>query len=44
MRRAQALLMGSMFTVLKVREGITNYNDPGWYQNPPGTVASVKWF
>ncbi len=31
--------MGGMFTVLKVREGITNYNDPGWYQNPPGTVA-----
>lgn len=31
--------MGGMFTVLKVRDGITNYNDPGWYQNPPGTVA-----
>lgn len=31
--------MGGMFTVLKVREGITNYNDPGWYKNPPGTVA-----
>lgn len=33
--------MGGMFTVLKVREGITNYNDPGWYQNPPGTVAEA---
>ena len=32
--------MGGMFTLLKVRDGITNYNDPGWYQNPPGTVAS----
>ncbi len=32
--------MGGMFTILKVREGITNYDDPGWYQNPPGTVAS----
>src|SRR6185295_7118786 len=31
--------MGGMFTVLKVREGITNYTDPGWYHNPPGTVA-----
>lgn len=33
--------MGGMFTVLKVREGITSYNDPGWYQNPPGTVAEA---
>lgn len=33
--------MGGMFTVLKVRDGITNYNDPGWYQNPPGTVAEA---
>lgn len=31
--------MGGMFTVLKVREGIANYNDPGWYKNPPGTIA-----
>lgn len=31
--------MSGMFTVLKVREGITNYNDVGWYQNPPGTIA-----
>jgi FtsP/CotA-like multicopper oxidase with cupredoxin domain len=31
--------MGGMFTVLKVREGITSYEDPGWYKNPPGTVA-----
>ena len=31
--------MSGMFTVLKVREGITNYDNPGWYQNPPGTVA-----
>lgn len=32
--------MGGMFTVLKVRDGITSYVDPGWYQNPPGTVAT----
>lgn len=32
--------MGGMFTVLKVRDGITSYVDPGWYQNPPGSVAT----
>jgi len=31
--------MGGMFTVLKVRAGITNYNDPGWYKHPDGSVA-----
>jgi len=31
--------LSGMFTVLKVREGITTYENPGWYQNPPGTVA-----
>ncbi|MGE5196011.1 MAG: multicopper oxidase family protein, partial [Anaerolineae bacterium] len=29
--------MGGMFTLLKVREGLDNYNDPGWYIQPPGT-------
>ena len=33
--------MGGMFTVLKVRDGITSYVDPGWYQNPPGTMAEL---
>lgn len=32
--------MGGMFTVLKVREGIDSYADPGWFNPPPGTVAS----
>src|SRR5256714_5428623 len=32
--------MGGMFTILKVRKGITTYDDPGWYQHPAGTVAS----
>ena len=32
--------MGGMFTVLKVRDGIDSYDDPGWYENPPGTLAS----
>lgn len=31
--------LGGMFTVLKVREGLTSYTDPGWYQHPAGTVA-----
>src|SRR5713226_10270711 len=34
------IMMGGMFTVLKIREGITSYEDPGPYQNPTGTVAS----
>jgi hypothetical protein len=33
--------MGGMFTVLKVRENLSSYQDPGWYQPPPGTVAKV---
>jgi len=31
--------MGGMFTVLKVRDDITTYADPGWYRYPEGTVA-----
>jgi FtsP/CotA-like multicopper oxidase with cupredoxin domain len=31
--------MGGMFTVVKVRAGLKSYADPGWYKNPPGTVA-----
>jgi manganese oxidase len=34
-----AIGMGGMFTVVKVRAGITTYADPGWYKNPPGSVA-----
>jgi FtsP/CotA-like multicopper oxidase with cupredoxin domain len=33
------ITMGGLFTMLKVRPGITSYEDPGWYENPPGTVA-----
>ena len=29
--------MGGMFTVLKVRDGIRSYEDPGWYKQPAGT-------
>jgi hypothetical protein len=31
--------MGGMLTILKVRERLISYADPGWYQAPPGTVA-----
>jgi FtsP/CotA-like multicopper oxidase with cupredoxin domain len=31
--------MGGMFTILKIRENLTSYADPGWYHAPPGTVA-----
>jgi manganese oxidase len=36
-----AIEMGGMFTVLKVRDDLArgDYRDPGWYANPPGTVA-----
>jgi len=35
------LEMGGMFTVVKVREGLArnDYNDPGWFKHPQGTVA-----
>ena len=37
------ITMGGMFTILKVRdEDIGDENkDPGWYKNPPGTVADL---
>jgi manganese oxidase len=33
--------MGGMFTILKVRENLTSYADPGWYKPPPGTLAQA---
>jgi FtsP/CotA-like multicopper oxidase with cupredoxin domain len=34
------ITMGGMFTILKVRENLTNYDeDPGWYQTPAGTLS-----
>lgn len=33
--------MGGMFTVIKVREGIEGYGDPGWYEQPEGTRVRV---
>ena len=34
-----SITMGGMFTILKVRPGITSYEDPGWYDHPKGSVA-----
>ncbi len=33
------ITMGGMFTILKVREHLTSYDDPGWYRPPAGTQA-----
>lgn len=33
------IAMGGMFTVVKIRAGLTSYDDPGWYEAPPGTQA-----
>lgn len=33
------ITMGGMFTILKVRDKLQSYKDPGWYDNPPGTLA-----
>ncbi len=35
------LEMGGMFTVVKIRDDLApgDYRDPGWFPNPPGTVA-----
>lgn len=35
------ITMGGMFTILKVRETLTSYDDPGWYRPPQGTVAQA---
>jgi hypothetical protein len=31
--------MGGMFTLVKVRDRLESYDDPGWYQHPEGTVS-----
>ncbi|MEK7467130.1 MAG: copper oxidase [Planctomycetota bacterium] len=31
--------MGGMFTIVKVRDGITTWEDPGWYKAPEGTMT-----
>jgi hypothetical protein len=33
------ITMGGMFTILKVRDRLRSFEDPGWYENPAGTLA-----
>ncbi len=33
--------MGGMFTVIKIRENLASYDDPGWYKHPEGTMAKL---
>ena len=33
--------MGGMFTNVKVREKLSGTGDPGWYDNPPDTLATT---
>ena len=35
------ITMGGMFTILKVREHLDSYDDPGWYRAPAGTQADL---
>jgi len=35
------ITMGGMFTILKVREQLESYADPGWYEAPPNTTAQA---
>ena len=36
------ITMGGMFTMLKVRETLpADGSDPGWYECPPGTLATI---
>jgi manganese oxidase len=35
------ITMGGMFTILKVRDELTSYADPGWYDAPVGTLAEA---
>lgn len=34
------ITMGGLFTILKVHPNLTSYDDPGWYKNRPGEIAS----
>jgi len=34
-----SIAMGGMFTILKVRDELESYDDPGWYDHPEGTVS-----
>jgi len=33
------ITMGGMFTLLKVRDDLPSYEDPGWYKQPTSSMA-----
>ena len=35
------ITMGGMFTIVKVRDDVDGFDDPGWYELPPGTQADI---
>lgn len=35
------IMMGGMFTILKVRDKTNGQEDPGWYENPQGTLTRL---
>jgi hypothetical protein len=35
------ITMGGMFTILKVREKLASYEDPGWFEPPAGTRSEA---
>ncbi|MBP9838346.1 MAG: multicopper oxidase domain-containing protein, partial [Proteobacteria bacterium] len=35
------ITMGGMFTIIKIRDELTSYNDPGWYKIPAGTQSKL---
>ncbi len=35
------ITMGGMFTILKVRNQLKDYSDPGWYEAPKGTISML---
>ncbi len=35
------ITMGGMFTILKVRDQLNDYTDPGWYEAPKGTLSEI---
>jgi FtsP/CotA-like multicopper oxidase with cupredoxin domain len=35
------ITMGGMFTLLKVRDGLTSYADPGWYSGPKNEQSDL---
>lgn len=35
------IMMGGMFTIVKVRDKTNGQKDPGWYENPQGTLTRL---